>query len=140
MYKAFYSLAAHPFSKEIKAKDMFQSSAHLELLARLEYLKDNRGIGLVVGEAGCGKTSGIRTFTSDLNPSLFKVVYFALSTVTVSDFYRGIAYSLDLEPRFRKVDLFKQLQDSIRELYHEKRILPVIILDEMHLASTQFLT
>jgi type II secretory pathway predicted ATPase ExeA len=139
MYKAFYSLAGEPFTKEIKTKDMFASSAHLELLARLEYLKDKRGIGLVVGEAGCGKTSGIRAFANGLNPALFKVVYFALSTVTVSDFYRGIAYSLDLEPRTRKVDLFKQLQDSIMELYRDKRILPVIILDEMHLASTQFL-
>lgn len=51
MYKAFYSLAGDPFAKEIKARDMFKSAAHLELLARLEYLKDKRGIGLVVGEA-----------------------------------------------------------------------------------------
>jgi len=140
MYKAFYSLDTNPFNKELKVKEMFHSSSHQELQARLKYLKDNRGIGLVVGEAGSGKTSGLRTFATDLNPALFKVVYFALATVSVSDFYRGIAYSLNLEPRFRKVDLFKQLQDTINDLYHGKRVLPVIILDEMHLASTHFLS
>jgi len=121
MYKAFYSLAHTPFSKEIKAKDMFESCAHRELLARLNYLKDNRGIGLVVGEAGLGKTSTLRAFVAGLNPSLFRIVYFALSTVTVNDFYRGLAYQLGLEPHFRKVDVFKQIQEAIQNQYYDKK-------------------
>lgn len=118
MFRSFYSLSSKPFTKEINPSNMFSSTAYQELVARLDYLKDNRGIGMVVGEAGSGKTSGLRSFTTALNPSLYKVVYFPLSTVTVNDFYRGLAYNLDLEPAFRKIDLFKQIQEAILSHYH----------------------
>lgn len=56
MYKAFYSLTNAPFAKEMKATNCYRSTAFLETLARLEYLKKTRGMGLVVGEPGAGKT------------------------------------------------------------------------------------
>jgi len=75
-----------------------------------------------------------------LHPSLYRVVYFPLSTITVNDFYRGLAFNLDLEATFRKVDLFKQIQEAIQGLYFERKVVPVIILDELQLASTYFLS
>ena len=75
----------------------------------------------------------------DLNPSLFKVIYFPLSTGSVMDFYPGIANGLGEEPKFRKVDLFNQVQDAILKFYNEKKITPIIILDEMQLAPIKFL-
>jgi type II secretory pathway predicted ATPase ExeA len=140
MFKSFYSLSKRPFDKEIRGKDMFLSISHQEIQARLNYLKDNRGIGLVTGDAGSGKTSSLRAFAASLNPSLYRVVYFPLSTVTVQDFYRGLAFSLGLEAAFRKVDLFHQIQEAIQSLYAEKKTTPVIILDELQLASTHFLS
>jgi type II secretory pathway predicted ATPase ExeA len=140
MFRAFYSLSSRPFDKEIKSKEMFVSASHQELLARMDYLREHRGIGLVVGEPGLGKTSTLRAFASALNTSLFRVVYFQLSTVTVNDFYRGLASSLGLEPAFRKVDLFRQIQETILSLYGEKRVTPVIILDELQLSSSAFLS
>jgi len=140
MFTAFYSLSSKPFIKELEANKLFPSSTHQELLARLNYLKDSRGIGMVVGEAGSGKTSSLRAFVASLNPSLYRVAYFPLSTVTVTDFYRGLAYNLNIEPASRKVDLFRQIQDAIQNHYSGKKIVPVIILDELQLASTGFLS
>lgn len=139
MFKGFYSLSAVPFRKEIDSKSLFLSQGFSEGLARLEYLKTTRGIGVVVGDAGAGKTSLLRRFTSSLNPSLFKAVYFPLSTVTVADFYRGLTLGLGEEPKFRKVDMFGQIQQALLTLFNNQKITPVIILDEMHLASNQFL-
>jgi general secretion pathway protein A len=139
MYRSFYSLSRRPFSKEIEPGNMFGSASYEELLARLAFLKDNRGMGLVTGEAGSGKTSALRAFALSLNSSLFKVAYFPLSTVTVNDFYRGLAFSLDISPAFRKVDLFRQIQDAITESFYGKKITPLIILDELQLATPTFL-
>lgn len=47
MYRAFYSLSKRPFSKEIEPVNMFTSASYEELLARLAFLKENRGMGLV---------------------------------------------------------------------------------------------
>jgi type II secretory pathway predicted ATPase ExeA len=139
MVQSFYSLSSAPFRKELDSKAFFPSQGFSEGLARLEYLKATRGIGIVVADAGTGKTSLLRRFAGSLNPSLFKAVYFPLSTVTVSDFYRGLAVGLGEEPKFRKVDLFGQIQQAILNLFHNQKITPVFILDEMQMASNQFL-
>lgn len=139
MYKDFYSLKSTPFSKEIQTPKLFSSQNLSETLARLDYLKKVRGMGVLVGEPGAGKTSALRAFTRTLNPSLFKVIYYPLSTGTVMDFYRGLAMGLGEEPKFRKVDLFHQIQDAVTSYYHDKKITPVFILDEMQLCNNRFL-
>lgn len=82
MFQSFYSLSSVPFRKELESKHFFSSQGFSEGTARLEYLKSTRGIGVVIGEAGAGKTSLMRNFAASLNPSLFKAIYFPLSTVT----------------------------------------------------------
>lgn len=138
MYQAFYSLAKAPFSKENSS--FFASRGFSEATARLEYLKKGRGMGLLVGEPGAGKTFVLRAFADKLNPALYKPIYYPLSTGTVMDFYRGLVKGLGEEPRFRKVDLFDQLQLRVLSLYRDKRITPVFIMDEMHLAPAKMLT
>ncbi|MFW6280567.1 MAG: hypothetical protein ACOC2I_01815 [Halanaerobium sp.] len=80
MDKSFYSLSHNPFRKEIETKNLYQSQNLKELTARLNYLKKTRGIAAIVGEQGSGKTSALRAMADDFNPSLFKVIYFPLST------------------------------------------------------------
>ena len=140
MFKAFYSLKETPFTKTIKAQDIYPSDSCEETLSRLEYLKQIRGIGAITGEAGTGKTTYLRAFADKLNPSLYNVIYFPLSTGTVMDFYRGIARCLGEQPRFRKVELFNQIQEAITRSFTEDRITPVIILDEMQMARPKFLS
>ena len=94
MYHAFYSLNSTPFSKEIKAKDAFLSDAFSEACSRLEFLKKTRGIGMLTGEPGAGKTLILRAFAQKLNKELYKVVYFPLSTGTVMEFYVSIPGAL----------------------------------------------
>lgn len=139
MFTQFFGLKFNPFSKEILSDQMFASWDLTELSSRLKYLQQVRGIGLISGEPGSGKTASLRKFVSELNPSHFKSCYFALSTVTVMDFYQGLAMGLGEAPKFRKVDLFHQIQGAISSLYYERRVTPVIILDEIQLASNQIL-
>src|SRR6056297_2371247 len=75
MYRTYYSLSTRPFSEEIKTHNLFESDNFKETISRLNYLKTTRGIGVIVGESGCGKTSALRAFADNLNSSLFKVIY-----------------------------------------------------------------
>lgn len=139
MYKTFYSLAKAPFSKDMRAEEAYQSISYQESLNGLQYLQRSKGIGLVTGDPGAGKTFTLRSFKESLNPSLYHAVYFPLSTGGVMDFYRGLAYGLGEEPKFRKVDLFRQIQAAIERMDQERKITPVFILDEMHMAKDAFL-
>lgn len=136
MYKSFYSLARAPFSKDIHPSDAFLSIDYQGTLAALNYLKTSKGIGLLIGEPRAGKTFTLRCFK---DPALFHVIYFPLSTGGVMDFYRGLAYGMGEELKFRKVDLFRQIQQGIERMAVERNITPVFILDEMHMAKDAFL-
>ena len=139
MYTMYYSFSNIPFHKELPHDKLFESTGFKEGLARMEHLKKTRGIGLIAGEAGSGKTSVIRAFTGNLNNSLYKVVYFPLSTVSPNDFYRGVLYGLGEIPKSKKVDMFAQIQAAVLTLYKNQKMTPVFVLDEMHLASNAFL-
>uniref|UniRef100_UPI0040565BD8 ExeA family protein n=1 Tax=Acetatifactor sp. TaxID=1872090 RepID=UPI0040565BD8 len=73
---------------------------------------------------------GADLWAASLNPSLYKVIYSSLSTLTVSDFYRNLSMELGAQPAFRKPDNFRIIQEEICRLALEKRKTPVIIIDE----------
>jgi len=50
-----------------------------------------------------------------------------------------MALLLGETPVHKKVQLFHQIQDSIQNLYYEQRIIPVIIVDEIHMAPMSIL-
>ena len=137
--KLFYGLKQMPSEKETRFKKTYIFRDMKNVLDRLDYLKQTKGIGVFTGQPGCGKTYTVRTFANELNPSLYKVVYLQLSTVSVLEFYRQLAVGLGLEPKFRKVDLFRQIQDTIRYLTKEKKCTPIIIVDEAQYLSNQIL-
>lgn len=139
MYKTFYSLTKTPFPKDSRSSEAYRSSSYQEALNGLSYLQKSKGIGLITGGPDAGKTFTLRSFKESLNPALYHVVYFPLSTGGVMDFYRGLAYGLGEEPKFRKVDLFRQIQQGIERLDQERKVTPVFILDEMHMAKDAFL-
>jgi len=70
MFVQFFGLKFNPFSKEIAFDQLFAGRDLTELESRLKYLQKVRGIGLVVGEPGCGKTTALRKFLSKLNPAV----------------------------------------------------------------------
>ena len=58
------------------------------------YLAKTKGFGLLTGSPGRGKTTVIRNWSKELNPSLYRVVYSSLSTLTANDFYRNLVREL----------------------------------------------
>ena len=125
----------NPFSKDLDEKNIFMSYDTKELLARLDYMKKIRGFFLLTADAGFGKTTLLRRFSSSLNVGLYKVYYSALASLTVMDFYRSLIIRMGEEPAARKVNMFEQLQRLISISYYEKKVTPVFILDEAEALS-----
>jgi type II secretory pathway predicted ATPase ExeA len=88
---------------------------------------------LLTGPSGAGKTTLIRQFSTSLNPHQFHVFYTPLATITVTDFYRHLNHVLTDQFKYRKSDLFISIQTGIRDWVQNRKIVPVIFLDEAHL-------
>lgn len=137
--KLFYGLTCNPFEKN--SKDVtIDTIDYKELQGRLRYLCEGpKGIGLITGSPGTGKTYGLRQFARTLPPSLYQVVYMPMSTLTTIQFYRYLADSLGLEVKHTKIENFKNIQNHLMKMSIEKRILPVIIIDEAQYLKSEIL-
>ena len=137
-YTARYGLEFNPFLKNAK-EILVDTNEYRETLFRLDYLAKTKGFGLLTGSPGRGKTTAIRNWANNLNPSLYKVVYSSFSTLTANDFYRNLAVELGAQPAFRKPDNFRIIQEEISRLALEKRKTPIIIIDEANYINTAIL-
>ncbi len=136
MYRKHFGLSRHPFTKEVEPDELFPSAALKELEVRLGHLIDMRGIGLVTGESGSGKTSAARKILSALHTGLYRVVYVTLSTGNVMDTYKTIAWELGLPTERSRAALFRQLRQEVTRLVIEARCRPIVVIDEaQHLRS-----
>jgi len=137
MYKAYYGLTREPFPKDIEPENMFKSSEFAELEGRLKYMKKQRGIMLITGEPGNGKTTAVRNFVSGLNNDRFFPVYLPLATVAIGDFYKQFNDALRGESYATKSVLFKSIQERILHYAVQLNKIPVIIIDEAHLLKNE---
>lgn len=137
-YISRYGLDFNPFIKNTH-DFLVETSEYKEIIYRLNYLLSSKGFGIITGGPGRGKTTAIRNWARGLNPSLYKVIYTSLSTLTVNEFYKHMASEFGLEPMFRKMDNFKNIQAEINRYYIEKRITPIIIIDEANYISNGIL-
>jgi type II secretory pathway predicted ATPase ExeA len=133
MIEAYYHFKKTPFAKDIPPGDIFMSASGEELRQRLQYIKEKRGIMLITGDPGTGKTLQVRAFVCELNENHYRYFYIPLSTVNVLDFYRQLSYSLGGEPCYKKTQLFYSIQQCIKGYVENTKKIPVIIFDEAHL-------
>ncbi len=131
------SLKYDPFLKKSKVQH-FETKDNLQLSARLSQLLQTNGIGLITGRSGSGKTCSVRNFVTKLSDKLYKVAYTSLSTTTLSQFYKELAYQLDIVPMHRNVDVHKQIKVRINDLV-SSRITPIIIIDEAQYLSAKII-
>ena len=130
-FEAFYGMKTNPFDKQnLSHEDAFISDDHREVIAGLNYLKGNQGIGVVTAPCGCGKSYAIRCFMESLNPSLFTKAYISLSTVTILEFYREFCNALNMEQKGGKTVMFHKIQSHILQLNNSLKRPLVAVVDE----------
>ncbi|GAB5549970.1 MAG: hypothetical protein SangKO_097300 [Sandaracinaceae bacterium] len=139
MYRKHFALTRHPFEKDLAPDDLFETASLSELTVRLTHLLDMRGIGLVTGESGSGKTTACRRLVAGLNTGLHRVLYISLTTGNVMDLYKTIAWELGLPTERNRAALFKQIRSEVSRLCAENRLRPVLIVDEAHHLRTDVL-
>lgn len=130
--QAYYGFTRLPFTKDMPTSDLFPAEGQQELCARLDYLLRQRGLGLVTGETGCGKSTALRSFTSSLDANRYFVIYLANPLLGLTGLYREFLAHLGYEPPFSRPKMVARIRLALEELLNKQRI-PFLILDEAHL-------
>lgn len=138
-YEKYWGMVCNPFTQTSEDKSVFESNDFKQISARLEHLKNTKGIGLFTGNSGVGKTFALKQFVNSLNKNLYKTIYISLTTISVLEFYKALANGLGLVPSGKKVDLYKAIQDRIVSLVKSKKTIPIVIVDEAQYLKTEVL-
>ena len=130
MYRTHFGLTRLPFTKEMAIEELFPSAAARELQVRLTHLLEMRGIGLVTGDVGSGKTTGTRSVVGSLHAGRYRVFYVCLTTGNVMDLFKSIAWEMGLATERSRAALHHRIKNEVARLSAEPRLRPVLVVDE----------
>ena len=90
MYEAFFGMGHTPFVRNIPPEKLYESDAFRETLGRLCYVADRQMFAVVTADPGCGKSTLIRRFYSELPRDEYIILYLSDSKLTPRWFYKGL--------------------------------------------------
>src|SRR5687767_14964904 len=97
MYESFYGLRERPFDLVPNPRFLFLTPRQREALSNLRYgLSVPRGLTLLVGEAGTGKTTLVQAMLAAINHERVECVLLSNPTLTRSEFYEFLAAGFHL--------------------------------------------
>src|SRR5829696_4151635 len=97
MYEAFYGLRERPFDLVPNPRFLFLAGRQREALSNLRFgLTTPRGLTLLLGEAGTGKTTLVQTALANLPQGGVRYVLVSNPTLTRAEFYEFLARSFGL--------------------------------------------
>lgn len=141
MYEAFFNLRERPFDLVPNPKFLFLTGRQREALSNLRYgLLAPRGLTLLVGEAGTGKTTIIQAVLSELDPGLVECVLVSNPALTRAEFYESLAagYRLGAEAGTSKSRFLAAFRDHL-ERRHSAGLLTALVVDEAQSMSHELL-
>src|SRR3990167_11040306 len=136
MYKAFFGLTHAPLGKECPT--LWDNGQIIKFNQQFNWLLQSPGVGLLTAEPGLGKTAMLRQATQVLNPHQYAVYYIADTDFGRLDFYRELAVILNVQPSYRRAQLWRNIKEYITQLATQKNILPIFIIDESQNLPPEF--
>jgi len=138
MYTEFYGLNELPFALTPDPRYLYFTPSHTEVMANLHYgIESGRGLIVVTGEVGTGKTTLLRWMMQRLDRTVM-VAYIFNPRLSVPEFYQYLATLFDIQNWENKSDLLIEL-GRVLDTRHSRGLRTVLVVDEAHGLSTEVL-
>ena len=148
MYESFFGLRERPFDLVPDPRFLYLTGRQREAMSNLQYgLTTPRGVSLLLGEAGTGKTTLLRAVLSGLSESAIKCVVLSNPTLTRTEFYEFLAqgFGLGEESGTSKTRFLLALKSLLQDeaaagstpalVVDEAQSVPYELLEEIRLLS-----
>ncbi len=135
MYTKHFGLNMLPFENVPDPAFFFDQGDHARIRSRItDSLKAGRGLIVVTGPIGSGKTTISQKIISDLSNTI-KLIWMAEPPANSLDFFLFIAQGLGLKPQVsERVFILRDIKDALLKINYEGSKC-LLITDESHLMS-----
>lgn len=131
MYKEFFGLEDTPFTLTPDPRFIVFTPSYNEVLASLYYgLENAKGLIVLTGEVGTGKTTALRWILRRLDSSVLAAYVFN-PRLSIDEFYHHVTQMLGIKEWSNKSELLNTLGKVLEER-HRRGLRTVIIIDEAH--------
>ena len=131
MYKEFFGLDDIPFTLTPDPRFIVFTPSYNEVLASLYYgLENAKGLIVLTGEVGTGKTTALRWILRRLDSSVLAAYVFN-PRLSIDEFYHHVTQMLGIKDWTNKSELLNTLGKVLEER-HRRGLRTVIIIDEAH--------
>lgn len=131
MYKEFFGLDDTPFTLTPDPRFIVFTPSYNEVLASLYYgLENAKGLIVLTGEVGTGKTTALRWILRRLDSSVLAAYVFN-PRLSIDEFYQHVTQMLGIKDWTNKSDLLNTMGKVLEER-HRRGLRTVIIIDEAH--------
>jgi len=138
MYQEFYGLRDIPFSLAPDPKYLFRTESLLEVFANLQYgIEHGKGIVVVTGEVGTGKTTILRSMLQSLDHTVLAAYIFD-PLLSTEEFFDLLAGEFRLRPQQSKASMLRMLGHLLMSR-HAQGLRTVLVVDEAHLLPRHLL-
>ena len=141
MYLRFYGLREEPFELTPNPRFLFRTDQHAEAVANLQYgLSTAKAVTVLIGEAGTGKTTLLRTALESEACRHVKAVHLTNPQLSRGEFIETLARAFSLTPAAHssKAALLSELESTLRVAREGGRI-SALIVDEAQRLSEELL-
>jgi type II secretory pathway predicted ATPase ExeA len=128
--KSYFGFAKMPFTKYMWASKMFEAASQKEFLQGLNLWLETRGIALLCGPSGVGKSITLRRFKSDIDERRYDIFYLFNLRVTPLGFLRSLARLLAVPVLHHQADLFDALNAHLGQYEERSGKHPLIVFDD----------
>lgn len=139
----FYNLKEHPFSNSIDIRFFFETEQHTQALLRLKYAVDTKkGLAVVVGDVGTGKTTLARRMLNELDEDKYEAALLVVihTSVTADWLMKKIAMQLGItDVQENKLGILSQLYKKFVEINESGRKIIVLMDEAQMLASREIM-
>jgi general secretion pathway protein A len=139
-YLEFYGLKREPFSNAPVSQFYFNSTSHGQALTRLTYaVSQSKGLALLMGDSGAGKTTLARRLLDSLPEDQYEAALLVIihSGITAGWLLKRIAVQLGVDkPSEEKLALLGQLYQRLLAI-HESGKKAVVLIDEAQMLQTR---
>lgn len=133
--QSYFGFTRMPFARDLAPGMLFHCTDHNQAAARITYGITTRGITVITGEVGVGKTVAARAAISRLEPARHHLIYLADPTVGARGIHHHIVTALGGRPSFHTAALVPQARDALAAEHTERARTPILCIDEAHLLT-----